>query len=566
MHPAQAGIGDVSWQDTLLPLVDDHLADRLDERGRAELERLLADHPEARSLFWVAVNHEVMLRSALAGAVAATTEPPSPTARPWGRRSLLAAAALVLVTVSAAFSGWFTTTRSPIAIITNVAAVDAPGEVRHADGTRTAVRDGLAVAADDHIVTSADASLDLRWQNESTVITVAGGSAVTIPPSVRVQTASFPTDPEHLRVDHGTVVAEVAHQHAGRHFIIATPQAHITVIGTRFSVTTVSDRTEVDVEQGRVRVATLSGEKPVEIGAGERAMRFAGQAPVIVPSQRWQWADRRPLGVMMLSAANTGWATNPRGWFNDKNIDVTTPAGLAAFQQRLDAQIDLTITLLREQDAQGVVFWDLEGREHLVGYVGDPRQLARFAPEMEAVVDRMFTRLREAGFTVGVALRAQAAVWEDQGRTPNLRTVNDPAGLLADKIAYARQRWGATLFPILGQSGSTMGMETICRRLTALHPDILLMPTAADAETYRWCGAWQDDQFPSTPTPVAARRTVPNAFGVYKALDAALLEQQYDDLVRAVAAGDILTFRAWWRDPGNAVLTRIRDAARAKQP
>lgn len=553
------------WQDSLLPLVDDHLAGRLDERGRAELERLLAEQPDARRLFWVAVNHEVLLRSALAGAASASAEQPTPSPRPWWRPALLAAAALVVIAVGAAISGWLTTTPTPVAIIANVAAVDAPGVVQHADGTRTVVRDGLTVAADDQIVTSADASLDLRWQNDATVIAVTGGSAVTIP-GLRPQTASLPTTREHLRVDRGTVVAEVAHQRAGRQFIIATPHAHITVIGTRFSVKAGSDRTEVDVEQGRVRVATLGGGGPVEIGAGERAMRIAGQAPVIVPSQRWRWNDRRPIGVMMLSAASSGWATNPRGWFNDATIDVTSPAGLAAFQQRLDAQIGLTIALLREQDAQGVVFWDLEGREHLVGYVGDPRQLARFAPEMDAVVDHLFARLREAGFAVGVALRAQAAVWEDQGRTPNLRTVNDPAGLLSDKIAYARQRWGATLFPILGQSGGTTGMETICRRVVALHPDILLMPTAGDAETYRWSGAWQDPQFPSTPGPAAARRTVPEAFGVHKALDAALLEQRYDDLVRAAAAGDVLTFRAWWRDPGNEIITRIRQAAKESSP
>jgi hypothetical protein len=359
------------------------------------------------------------------------------------------------------------------------------------------------------------------------------------------------------------VVAEVAPQVAGRRFIIATPQAHITVVGTRFSVKAGDDRTEVDVEEGRVRVATLAGGTPVEIGAGERALRIAGQPPTIVPTQSWSWADRRPIGVMMLSGVLPRSQGNPRGWFNDQGIDITTPAGLAAFQQRLDAQADLTLTLLREQDAQGVVFWDLEGREHLIGYVGDPRQLARFSPEMDAGVDRMMQRLRDAGFAVGVALRAQAAVWEDDGRTPNLRTVNDPAGLLLDKIAYARQRWGATLFPILGQSGSAMGMETICRRVVAQHPDLLLMPTVGDAETYRWCGAWQDPQSPSTPDPSAARRTIKGAFGIHKALDVAQMTPRHEELVRGVAAGDILTFRAWWRDPANAVIGRIRAEAKA---
>ncbi len=547
----------MSGQDALLLLVDDHLAGRLDERGRAELERLLAEQPDARRLFWVAVNHEIMLRSALAGAASAHVEPRASTTRTWWRHPLMAAAALVLITVAAAVTGWFTTTSAPIADIANLTAVGNPGVVRHADGRQTPLRSGLPIAADDRIELTANTSVDVRWRSEATVITLAGGSAATV---------TRASESERLRLDHGSLVAEVAHQIAGQRFAIATPEAQVTVIGTRFAVRTGDDRTEVDVEQGRVRVATLAGDKPVEIGAGERAMRIAGQAPVIVPSQRWQWTDRRPIGVMMFSAAQTGWTTNPRGWFNDPNIDVTTPLGLAAFQRRIDAQIDLTITLLREQDAQGVVFWDLEGREHLVGYVGDPRQIARFAPEMNAVINRAFTRLRAAGFTVGVALRAQAAVWEDQGTVLNLRAVNDPAGLLTDKIAYARQRWGATLFPILGQSGNAMGMETICRRVVALHPDILLMPTAADADTYRWCAAWQDTQFPSTPDPVAARRSVPEAFGAYKALDATLLEQRFDDLVRATIAGDILTFSAWWHDPANAVLARIRAAARTKQP
>ena len=438
--------------------------------------------------------------------------------------------------------------------------------VRHADGGQTPIRDGQPIIADDRVITGANASLELHWLNETTVITLAGGSSVTLPPAVRTTTIALPVELERLRLDQGTLVAEVAHQQVGQRFAIATPQAHVTVIGTRFTLRVSADRTEVDVEHGRVSLATPSGEKPVEIGAGERAMRIAGLAPVIVPRQTWGWKDRRPIGVMMLCADNLGWATNPRGWFNDQAIDITTPEGLAAFHRRLDAQLDLTIALLREQDAQGVVFWDLEGRGQTISYVGDPRQLALFAPEMDAVADRLFARLRAAGFAVGMTLRAQDAVWAERGAGPQLRTVADPAALLADKVAYARTRWGATLFPVLGQSGSTIGMETITRRVVALHPDVLVMASAADADTYRWCGVWQDDQAPSLPDPATARRAIEGAFGVYKAVDAPLLEQRFADLVRGVAAGDIITFRAWWRDPGHAVLKRIRDSARPAAP
>ena len=546
----------MSWQDTLLPLVDDHLADRLDEHGRAHLERLLAEHPEARTLFWVAVNHEVMLRSALANSAIVALPATVPVASHWWRGGAWAAAALVLIAIGGALWDWRSSAASPVAVIASLTASGEPGRA-HIGGKLYDLYEGRPLYRGDHLVLSAGTSVDLRWKDESTVMTLSDGAAATIAP---------PGGREQFHLVQGSLFAEVAHQQPGRDFIIATYQAKITVIGTRFAVRSTADRTEVDVEQGRVRVATPAGDKLVEIGAGERAVRIDGQAPIVVPTQTWEWKDRRPIGVMMLSGATPGFPLNPRGWFNDPHLDVITPAGRATFLKRLDTQVDLTIALLREQDAQGVVFWDLEGREHLIGYVGDPQQLWRFAPEMAGTIDRVMQRLRDAGFAVGVALRAQAAVWEDGGRTPNLRTVGDPAGLLLDKIAFARERWGATLFPILGQSGSVMGMETICRRVVAAHPDILLMPTAADADTYRWCAAWQDAQSPSTPNPAAARRTVPGAFGVHKSLDAALLEQRYDELVRATAAGDILTFRAWWRDPGSAVLTRIRDAARAKQP
>ena len=556
----------MSWRDELPQLVDDHLAGRLEEDGRVALERLLAEQPEARQQFWVMANHEVMLRSVFVGVPAAITDVPPPSPRVRWRHTLLATAALVLIAVAVAFAMWSADAPRPVAVIGNLAAVGDPGRVHHADGNQTPISDGLPIMADDRIVTGADASLDLRWQDEATVVTLAGGSAVTLPPGVRAWTISFPIEPDSLRLERGTLVAEVAHQPPGRRFAIATPHAHVTVIGTRFTVKAAAGRTEVEVERGRVSVATPHGGKPVEIGAGERAVRIDGQDPAIVPTQAWHWADRRPLGLMMLCADNPGWATNPRGWFNDPAIDITTSDGLAAFHRRLDAQLDLTIALLREQDAQGVVFWDLEGRGQLISYAGDPRQLARFAPEMDAVADRLFARLRAAGFAVGMALRAQAAVWDERGTGPQLRTVADPAGLLADKIAYARKRWGATLFPVLGQSGSVVGMETIARRVVALHPDILLMPSAADADTYRWCGAWQDDQAPSLPDPATARRAIDGAFGVYKSLDAPLLERRFAELVSGVAAGDILTFRAWWRDPGNAVLQRIRAAARAAAP
>ncbi|MBA3935912.1 MAG: hypothetical protein H0X38_00465, partial [Planctomycetes bacterium] len=270
----------------------------------------------------------------------------------------------------------------------------------------------------------------------------------------------------------------------------------------------------------------------------------------------------RPIGLMMLCAAETGWAHNPRGWFSDPLVDTATPAGVAAFHQRLEVMIDVTIVHLTEMGAQGVVFWDLEGRATTLSYVGDPRQLGRLAPEMDSVADRIFSRLRNAGFSVGVALRAQEATAASAGLV--LRPVADPARLLQAKIDYAQRRWGATIFPVLGDSGGVLPMATICRRVGAASPGLLLMPSCDGGEAYRWSAPWQDARKPTAPQPADARRTLPGAFGAFAEMEPEELARRRDELVQAVTAGDILTFRAWYADPAQPLIRAIYAAAARK--
>lgn len=535
-----------------LELVDDYLAGNLDEARQAELERTLRAEPGARRQFWIAINHEVLLRkNAFAGSTAEVAPVVIRPPTDWWRTASLrwASAALLLIAVGGLalvvrFSG-----DGPVAEIAGVNASDKPGVLRHANQGTVTLRNGLPVSPGDRIELTTGTTLDLRWRGEVTRIALSGGATLAI---------AAESTGMRLRLERGTLVAEVAPQASGRSFVVHTTQAAVTVVGTRFAVSTDAERTSVDVEQGRVRVADHSTGANVEVGAGGTAVAESGKAVALAEPRAWRWADRRPLGLMMLCAAQQGWPTNPRGWFNDPALDITSVAGLAAFQRRLDALIDQTIINLREMDAQGVVFWDIEGRELPIGYVGDPRQLGRLAPEMDAVADRMFARLRAAGVKVGVALRSQELV---AGRA---QRVTDPAGLLQAKIAYARKRWGATLFPILGSVGDRSGemsMATLCRRVVAAHPDVLLMPTGDDVDVYRWSGVWQDAATPSHPDPIAARSALPAAFGVLKVLEPPELEQRHDELVRQVAAGDILTFRAWYRDPGLEPVKRIQAEA-----
>jgi hypothetical protein len=84
---------------------------------------------------------------------------------------------------------------------------------------------------------------------------------------------------KRLRLESGSLTADVAKQVAGAPFVVATPQAEIVVIGTRFSIACSADSTRVEVREGRVRVARLSDGATAEISAEQFAVIAPG-APV----------------------------------------------------------------------------------------------------------------------------------------------------------------------------------------------------------------------------------------------------------------------------------------------
>src|SRR5262249_2010736 len=135
-----------------------------------------------------------------------------------------------------------------------------------------------------------------------------------------------------------------------------------------------------------------------------------------------------------------------RGWLHDpKGVDVTTPGGQAAFKQRMLQYANSSVAIMKKAGAQGSIVWDLEGQQdpHMTGYLGDPRSLP---PEMDAIADEFFAHLRAEGLRTGVCVRPQRPVRPAYGDGVVQIEVTDPAQNLIDKIAYAKKRWGCSLF------------------------------------------------------------------------------------------------------------------------
>ncbi|MBF0593354.1 MAG: dockerin type I repeat-containing protein [Candidatus Omnitrophica bacterium] len=124
------------------------------------------------------------------------------------------------------------------------------------------------------------------------------------------------------------------------------------------------------------------------------------------------WPDRRPMSRWFIADGEQhGSATNPRGYLWDTAVDVypLTPAKQAVFSARALNQTDGIISRMNAMNPrpQGVIIWDLEGGEFFqyFTYVGYPNKLHEISPEMDAVADQIFDKLKSAGYQVGMTLR-----------------------------------------------------------------------------------------------------------------------------------------------------------------
>jgi ferric-dicitrate binding protein FerR (iron transport regulator) len=247
-------------------LVEAYLAGELDAEGVARLEAWLRADPANRAAFARAARRRVHLRDEIGAHLERTSAGLSGRrgrSSPRGRRVAgptlwigLAAAALILVTIAAMSwpSGTAPSTQPPAVI-----AVDCAGSAGlERAGAAGPLSDGTALRGGDRIT----GPCTLRFADGSRVVAAAAASLeVALDGAVR------------LVLDHGRIEADIVPQPAGSVFAIRTPQAMVTVIGTRFAIDCADGQCRVSVSAGRVRVAAPAGERMV--AAGEQVVAGA---------------------------------------------------------------------------------------------------------------------------------------------------------------------------------------------------------------------------------------------------------------------------------------------------
>ena len=240
-------------------------------------------------------------------------------------------------------------------------------------------------------------------------------------------------------------------------------------------------------------------DQPDTVVAADFVKAFAAAHPPVL-----NWPDRRPITQAHLTAeTDWGHGGNPRGWWGLRPPDmgakeppaiphIDTSEGRTIFEKWIMDYADQLIRVADKAGAQGVIVWDLEGKQYQgVAYYGDPRIMQYTAPEMEAMADAFFKRLTDAGLRVGMCIRPHQVypkavpddelekhrangfaelpyheTWEHfninsfglefwgygelglRENTPLHDIKRCPVERLDAIITYCKERWGATLFYI----------------------------------------------------------------------------------------------------------------------
>ena len=327
-----------------------------------------------------------------------------------------------------------------------------------------------------------------------------------------------------------------------------------------------------DIKPGDTKIFSVSlrfgpAGAAVQDLSGDVLERYANKYPFQVG-----WKDHRPIGEINLAGPQINVPTNPRRWImNFGQIDVTNDKGKAAFRTALLKFADNSVQVLKDIGAQGMITWDPEGEEFGGEvYYGDPRLVPTLAPEMEfkadgakSVIDEYFEKFRAAGLKVGVCIRPQQIAMRDGWPVHQLAEDEQAAQILRERIAYARQRWGCTLFYV-DSTATVYGPinPDVFKAVADAYPDVLLIPENESMRYFAYSAPLNSYMHHEiTSTPVGARLVYPKAFSVLMGMRAGDRPEDHAALVSAVRRGDILLFDSWYMTEGAMKIKKIYEEA-----
>jgi hypothetical protein len=126
---------------------------------------------------------------------------------------------------------------------------------------------GLGLRAGDVLQTAASSSTELRLFGEPTALELDANAELWL---------TGGKQGKGLELRRGQMAATVAPQPPGRPLVVATPQARVKVLGTRFRLAARSASTWLEVAAGAVELTRRSDQRLLRVAAGQFAVAAAG--------------------------------------------------------------------------------------------------------------------------------------------------------------------------------------------------------------------------------------------------------------------------------------------------
>jgi hypothetical protein len=149
--------------------------------------------------------------------------------------------------------------------------------------------------------------------------------------------------------------------------------------------------------------------------------------------------------------------------------------------------------------------------------------------------------------------------------------VADPVAEMSAKIAYARKRWGCTLFYLdsnvffdnKGGKYTAWDMPAeLFHQLALKQPGVLLVTEHETPRDWAYTAPYREYRQGFIATPAEVRAMYPKAFTAFRVVDGPPLEDKWAEWVAAVKGGDVLLFRPWYDDPVNDQVRKIYEDAK----
>jgi len=250
--------------DEFVEFVARYLDGKLSDDDTSLLNATLRDDPEKRETFVDFCIQSQLIREYGASCLETSPLPESApfaaeqSASFFSRRRVLSGAVIlstVAATILIAFS--FNTKPTIPATIASLSHVRGDVFIESPSGMRTKATADGAIRVGDTIAVEQSRSLAVVKFEDGTQLQLDGNSKLML------------DRPKLLRLDAGTLVANVAHQKVDQPLMLVTSHARVRVLGTTFAVAAAHDRTDISVDEGRVKVTNASDGTSVEVGGGE---------------------------------------------------------------------------------------------------------------------------------------------------------------------------------------------------------------------------------------------------------------------------------------------------------